>query len=252
MLALSAKRQNMRPRPSAPKSPRNALVGSTVVVSVLLLYATVLGSRTTTPNSDSDPATVLASSRRATLEARWGQRRAHADAELRLAREEQQAASPPEPANVSQTVLPNLAASIAAEEPAAAAAERVAAGGSGCNVPPRPYHTILTSSSGGYQAWQCRVMHHHWKLQKSRDPCGEMGGFTRSRLLRVGDLMTLQLMTLESPPQEPGETVPGGYGLSLQLIRPPAHPPATLWSPGDCSRPPPSSPTPLPTKSRRW
>ena len=44
---------------------------------------------------------------------------------------------------------------------------------------PRPYHTVLTSSSGGYQTWQCRIMYHHWKLQKSRDPCGEMGGFTR-------------------------------------------------------------------------
>ena len=43
----------------------------------------------------------------------------------------------------------------------------------------RPYHTILTSSSGGYQAWQCRMMYHHYQLQRSRDPCGEMGGLTR-------------------------------------------------------------------------
>jgi len=160
-------------------SPRNLLVGTSAVVAVLLLYSQALGSRTASLASDSDPAAVLAKSRRATLEAKWAQRRAHADAELRLAREQQQeAASPPEQAGAL-----NLAA---AEEPAAAtaataaaAAERVASGGSGCNVPPRPYHTILTSSSGGYQAWQCRVMHHHWKLQKARDPCGEMGGFTR-------------------------------------------------------------------------
>jgi hypothetical protein len=160
-------------------SPRNLLVGTSAVVAVLLIYSQALGSRTASLASDSDPAAVLAKSRRATLEAKWAQRRAHADAELRLAREQQQeAASPPEQAGAL-----NLAA---AEEPAAAtaataaaAAERVASGGSGCNVPPRPYHTILTSSSGGYQAWQCRVMHHHWKLQKARDPCGEMGGFTR-------------------------------------------------------------------------
>lgn len=64
------------------------------------------------------------------------------------------------------------AATAAPFSPAAAAA-------AGCDPVRRPYHTVLTSSSGGYQAWQCRVMHHHWQLQKSRDPCGEMGGFTR-------------------------------------------------------------------------
>jgi hypothetical protein len=64
------------------------------------------------------------------------------------------------------------------------AGEREAAGcGPG---PPRPYHTILTSSSGGYQSWQCRVMYHHWKMQKRRDPCGEMGGFTRLLTNRDG------------------------------------------------------------------
>ncbi len=56
-------------------------------------------------------------------------------------------------------------------------ASRAAAGCA--SGPPRPYHTVLTSSSGGYQTWQCRVMYHHWKLQKRADPCGEMGGFTR-------------------------------------------------------------------------
>jgi len=43
----------------------------------------------------------------------------------------------------------------------------------------RPYHTLLTSSSGTYQLWQSRVMHHHFQAQRARDPCGEMGGFTR-------------------------------------------------------------------------
>ena len=149
-------------------SPRNLLVGTTFVVAVLLLYSKALGSRTANLASDSDPAAMLAKSRRATLEAKWAQRRAHADAELRLAKEQQQeAASPAEQAGA----LDLAAEEEPAEEPAAAAAaaEAERMGGSGCNVPPRPYHTILTSSSGGYQAWQCRVMHHHWKLQKARD-----------------------------------------------------------------------------------
>ena len=49
----------------------------------------------------------------------------------------------------------------------------------GCAYEARPYHTILTSSSGSYQTWQCRIMYHHWRMQRARDPCGEMGGFTR-------------------------------------------------------------------------
>lgn len=49
----------------------------------------------------------------------------------------------------------------------------------GCNRERRPYHTLLTSSSGTYQLWQSRVMHHHFRMQQARDPCGEMGGFTR-------------------------------------------------------------------------
>ena len=69
-------------------------------------------------------------------------------------------------------------AAVAAAAPVATSATSRAA--AGCEPgPPRPYHTVLTSSSGGYQTWQCRIMYHHWKLQKSRDPCGEMGGFTR-------------------------------------------------------------------------
>lgn len=62
------------------------------------------------------------------------------------------------------------------ETTATTAAARAAAG---CEGDRRPYHTVLTSSSGLYQVWQCRIMFHHWKLQKSVDPCGEMGGFTR-------------------------------------------------------------------------
>ena len=60
-----------------------AILGTTFVVAVLLLYSKALGSRTANLASDSDPAAMLAKSRRATLEAKWAQRRAHADAELR-------------------------------------------------------------------------------------------------------------------------------------------------------------------------
>lgn len=49
----------------------------------------------------------------------------------------------------------------------------------GCTLPRRPYHMILTSSSGNYQAWQSRIAYHHFRLQRARDPCGEMGAFTR-------------------------------------------------------------------------
>ena len=104
----------MQPRraSTATSSPRNLLVGTSIVVAVLLLYSKAIGSRSANLVSDSDPAVVLAKSRRATLEAKWAQRRAHADFELRLAREQQQeAASPPEQAGAL-----NLAA---AEEPAA-------------------------------------------------------------------------------------------------------------------------------------
>jgi hypothetical protein len=54
----------------------------------------------------------------------------------------------------------------------------------GCNRIRRPYHTLLTSSSGTYQLWQSRVMHHHFLAQRARDPCGEMAGFTRLHTTR--------------------------------------------------------------------
>ena len=96
-------------------SPRNLLVGTSTIVAVLLLYSKALGSRTANLASDSDPAAVLAKSRRATLEAKWAQRRAHADAELRLAREQQQeAASPPEQAERRMSRGGDVAAAPAA------------------------------------------------------------------------------------------------------------------------------------------
>ena len=60
-----------------------------------------------------------------------------------------------------------------------AAPAAVSATSAGCAAERRPYHTLLTSSSGTYQSFQCRIMYHHFKLQQRADPCGEMGGFTR-------------------------------------------------------------------------
>ena len=54
----------------------------------------------------------------------------------------------------------------------AAGAARVSAVEAGCAAERRPYHTILTSSSGTYQSWQCRIMYHHYKLQKARHTLG--------------------------------------------------------------------------------
>ena len=33
---------------------------------------------------------------------------------------------------------------------------------SDCPRPARPYHVLLTASSGAYQLWQTRVFHHHY------------------------------------------------------------------------------------------
>ena len=50
---------------------------------------------------------------------------------------------------------------------------------SDCPQPARPYHTLLTASSGIYQEWQTRIFHWHYLKMKRADRCGEVGGFTR-------------------------------------------------------------------------
>lgn len=50
---------------------------------------------------------------------------------------------------------------------------------SDCPQPARPYHTLLTASSGIYQEWQTRIFHWHYLRMKRADRCGEVGGFTR-------------------------------------------------------------------------
>ena len=43
----------------------------------------------------------------------------------------------------------------------------------------KPYHVLLTASSGPFQRWQTRVFHHHYLQIKKQNTCTEMGGFTR-------------------------------------------------------------------------
>ena len=50
---------------------------------------------------------------------------------------------------------------------------------SSCPQPARPYHVLLTASSGAYQEWQTRAFYHHYLVQRRHDACGELGGFTR-------------------------------------------------------------------------
>ena len=54
------------------------------------------------------------------------------------------------------------------------------------NSPPRPYHVLLTASSGSYQEWQTRVFYHHYTRVRAADTCGEVGGFTRLLTLPEG------------------------------------------------------------------
>lgn len=55
-----------------------------------------------------------------------------------------------------------------------------AASGGVCGHVLRPYHVLITSSSGVYQAWQTRIMYYHVVKQKQAEgACSEIGGITR-------------------------------------------------------------------------
>ena len=44
----------------------------------------------------------------------------------------------------------------------------------------KPYHVVLTASSGAYQRWQTRIFYYHYvKLRATLGACSDMGGFTR-------------------------------------------------------------------------
>ena len=87
------------------------------------------------------------------------------------------AAAPAAPANAA-----NAATATAATATAATATVTLAVAvpaPSDCPRPARPYHVLLTASSGAYQLWQTRVFHHHYLRIQRQDRCGEVGGFTR-------------------------------------------------------------------------
>ncbi|KAG8461243.1 hypothetical protein KFE25_002432 [Diacronema lutheri] len=75
---------------------------------------------------------------------------------------------------------------------ASAVASARGAGGE-CGRTLRPYHVLITSSSGVYQAWQTRVMYYHVVKQKRAEgTCSEIGGITRLLTMpggRADDLM---------------------------------------------------------------
>jgi hypothetical protein len=46
--------------------------------------------------------------------------------------------------------------------------------------PLRPYHVLLTASSGKYQLWQTRLFYFHYvRVRREAGPCSEVGEFTR-------------------------------------------------------------------------
>ena len=149
----------------------------------IVLYAqssSALAASASNGGARIDAASLLVRSRRS-AEARWLQQHGRPGAVSATDGASAELTAVAGDDALAQTGTPSLAtpatATAAATPGTAQIMDREAAGcGPG---PPRPYHTVLTSSSGGYQSWQCRIMYHHWKLQKSRDPCGEMGGFTR-------------------------------------------------------------------------
>ena len=49
-----------------------------------------------------------------------------------------------------------------------------------CPATRKPYHVLLTASSGSYQTWQTRLFYYHYvKMKRATGPCSEVGGFTR-------------------------------------------------------------------------
>ena len=51
---------------------------------------------------------------------------------------------------------------------------------SACPPDHRPYHVLLTASSGAYQLWQSRIFYYHYvQLRAKLGRCSDMGGFTR-------------------------------------------------------------------------
>ena len=90
---------------------------------------------------------------------------------------------------------------------------------SSCPQPARPYHVLLTASSGAYQEWQTRAFYHHYLLQRRHDACGELGGFTRLLTRPAG--APADALEAEMPlfvDAEDDEIVIRGLGSSASLV----------------------------------
>ena len=57
--------------------------------------------------------------------------------------------------------------------------DRLTASDVACPSSRKPYHVLLTASTGKYQEWQSRIFFYHYVKLKRQYPCSDMGGFTR-------------------------------------------------------------------------
>ena len=68
-----------------------------------------------------------------------------------------------------------------------------------CGSNLKPYHVLLTASSGSYQEWQTRLFYHHYLRMKRQDECGVVGNFTRLLTLpqgRTSDDLSMEMRTV--------------------------------------------------------
>eukprot|EP00965_Chrysotila_dentata_P227574 6196097-Pleurochrysis_carterae.AAC.3 len=109
-------------------------------------------------------------------------------------------ASSPAPSLDAQDEMPKEADSSAIADAATYPSD--------CPSPRRPYHVLLTASSGQYQFWQTRIFHHHYLRMRAMDRCGEVGGFTRLLTLpegRAEDSLSDEMRTIVVAELKKGE-----------------------------------------------
>jgi hypothetical protein len=142
--------------------------GAAMLLMSLGLLSLQTGTLMGNGREEVDPASILLDARRQQVaahrnrEAMWAShhtaKQPDTSADTADAASSQKAGSPDAFQKTAETTTPQAA-------PAAMPAVRSAVE-AGCAPERRPYHTLLTSSSGTYQSWQCRIMYHHFKLQK--------------------------------------------------------------------------------------
>ena len=64
----------------------------------------------------------------------------------------------------------------------------------------RPYHVLLTASSGSYQLWQSRIFHHYYlRMKAEAGRCGEIGGLLLLYLVSLSVFLYLRMEAEASP-----------------------------------------------------